>query len=311
MRAVIYLPFALSAVLVGLSRFVCRRTAPRRAAWSVTGAMLVLAGAVAGALGLLAWPLVARDPLVAHLGRWRPGAVNHGIPVPLDVSLAASLGLVAVTYIVLRRLRLLRAEFVETALMHAELASAGAATVVVVDDALPTAVAMPGTPARPGRVVVSTALLDVLDDDERAAVLAHEHAHLAHAHRIFTAVTALAAAVNPMLGPVRHDVAFALERWADEDAAARTSPAITARALTKAALAKLSLLQHRVVESRMAMHLVHLGVPQRVAALLDRDAPRRRVEVVWLIAIVAVVAVGAVGWAMHDTERLFEALRAR
>ena len=59
------------------------------------------------------------------------------------------------------------------------------------------------------------------------------------------------------------------------------------------------------------MHLAHLGVPQRVAALLVREAPRRRVEVVWLIVVVAIVAVGAVGWAMHDTERLFEALRAR
>ena len=310
MRAVIYLPFVLSAVLVGLSRLVCRRTSPRRAAWSMTAAMVVLAGSAFGALGLLAWPLVARDSVVAHLGRWRPGAVNHGVPVPIVVSVAASLGLVVVSALVLVRVRRLHSEFAAISRMHAALASAGGGSVVVVDDPVPTAVAVPATPARRGRVLVSTALLEALDDEERAAALAHEHAHLAHAHRNFIVVTALAAAVNPMLGPVRDDVAFALERWADEDAAARTHPTIAARALTKTALAKLSLLQRQVAVAG-AMHLGHLGVPERVAALLEPAVRRRRVEVVWLVAVVVVVAIGALGWATHDTERLFEALRTR
>ena len=59
------------------------------------------------------------------------------------------------------------------------------------------------------------------------------------------------------------------------------------------------------------MHLGHLGVPERVAALLEPAVRRRRVEVVWLVAVVVVVAIGALGWATHDTERLFEALRTR
>ena len=80
MRTEIYLPFLLSAVFAVLSRRVCRRTSPPAAAWSVTLAMALLAGSAMAALGLLTWPLVARLPVVAHLGDWRPGAVNHGVP---------------------------------------------------------------------------------------------------------------------------------------------------------------------------------------------------------------------------------------
>ena len=305
MRAVIYLPFALSVALVGLSRLVCRSTAPRRAAWSVTAAMVVLAASTVGALGLLAWPLVARVPLIAHLGRWRPAAVNGGVPVPLVISVLALLALIAMGSRVLNQLHRLHDELMETSKLHVELPTAGAA-LAVLEDPVPVAHALPRTLVHPGRVVVSTGLLDALDDDERAAVLAHEHAHLAHAHRVFCVLTALATATNPLLVPARHGVAFALERWADEDAAARTSRTVAARALTKAALAKLSTL-----EVRVALGIDRLGVPQRVAALLDRHDRDHRRELAWLVGLVAVVGIAAVAWATHDTERLFEALRTR
>jgi beta-lactamase regulating signal transducer with metallopeptidase domain len=179
----------------------------------------------------------------------------------------------------------------------------------VLDDPMPAAHALAGTLTHRGRVMVSTGLLRTLDADERAAVLAHEHAHLTHAHRVFTAVNALAVALNPLLSPARGHLAFALERWADEDAAARTNPDIAARALAKAALARLSTLHHGVAPA-MSLPLDQLGVPERVAALLARDI-RRHNGLAWLVAGLALGGILALAWATHDTERLFEALRTR
>jgi len=191
---VIYLPLVLSPIFVVLSRLVCRRTSPRPAAWSVTVAMVLLAGSTMGTLVLLAWPLAARLSLVAQLGGWRPGAVNHGVPVPEVVSITATAALAAVAAVVVRQGIRLGRGFREIANLHTVLAPTGAPAVAVVEDLNPSAHAVPGTSTRPGVVVMSTGLLEVLDPEERAAVLAHEHAHLAHGHRVFVIVAELAAA---------------------------------------------------------------------------------------------------------------------
>lgn len=316
MRTVIYLPFALSLVFVGLSGLVCRRTSPRPAAWSLTVAMVLLAVSTVGALVLLAWPLAARLPLVAQVGGWRPGAVNHGVPVPEWVSVLAALALAAVAVLVVRQVRSVGNRLVEIARMHADLEPTGAAAVAVVDDPRPSAHALPRTVAHQGVVVVSTGLLDALDGEERTAVLAHERAHLAHGHRLFLIVGGLAAAMNPLVLLGGDDLAFALERWADEDAAACTSRMVTARALAKAALAKLAMVPERIASGSarcaglMVMELGRLGVPQRVAALLHPDADRRRTGLAWLVAGVALIAVAAIVWATRDTEHAFEVLQA-
>ncbi|WP_406331745.1 M56 family metallopeptidase [Streptomyces sp. NBC_00203] len=98
-----------------------------------------------------------------------------------------------------------------------ELPAAG--DLAVVDDPVPAAFALPGTP---GRVVVSSGMLQALSTDERRALLAHERAHLSHRHHLFLLVLQLAAAVNPLLRPLVREGAFAVERWADE--AAETCP---------------------------------------------------------------------------------------
>ena len=309
MHAIVYAPFAVSAVLVALSALVCRTAAPRMAAWTLVGAMLVVAGTFAGALALLAWPLFARDALIAHVGRWNPGAVGAGVPVPLAVSVGAFLALSTIAFRVVRVLRSMRSDYVESATIHRGLPMTSS-SVVVVEDPLPVAHALPRTILLPGRVIVSSGLLAALDADERAAVLAHEHAHLRHGHRVFTVAGALATAMNPLLTPVRNDLAFVLERWADEDAVVRTSRGTTARALTKAALAQLSAARRGTAAATVALHLGHLGVVRRVSALSDEHAQRRRSSMVWLTVAVGIVAIAAVAWGAHDTERLFEALRS-
>jgi beta-lactamase regulating signal transducer with metallopeptidase domain len=302
----VYLPLVASLVLVGLSRLACRRISPRLAAWSIAGAVVVVAGSAVGALALLAWPLVARIPVVADLGRWRVDSVAAD-PVPIVVSVLATGALAGLALRLVRQLQRLHGELVEARRLHDSLAAASSrrdrdGELAVLDDPRPTAHALAGTLTHRGRVVVSTGLLAALDDDERAAVLAHEHAHLAHGHRFFDAAATLASAINPLLAPVRRHLAFALERWADEDAAARTSRPVAARALTRAALARLA------TPPGPALPLDRLGVPQRVTALL-RPPPTHRAGLAWLVTVVALASAVAVAWATHDTEELFEALR--
>ncbi len=69
-------------------------------------------------------------------------------------------------------------------------------------------------------------------------LLAHEQAHLDHHHHRLTAAAGAAAAVNPLLIPARDAIGYLVERWADEDAAARVGDrGLAARAVARAALA--------------------------------------------------------------------------
>ena len=81
-------------------------------------------------------------------------------------------------------------------------------------------------------------MLDALDPDERRVLLAHERAHARSHHYLFTALTYLAAAANPLLRPVAAAVTYTVERWADETAARDCGDRrLAARAIGKAALA--------------------------------------------------------------------------
>ncbi|WP_344343058.1 M48 family metalloprotease, partial [Kitasatospora putterlickiae] len=74
----------------------------------------------------------------------------------------------------------------------------------------------PGRPAEPGRIVVTAGMLRALDARERAALLAHERAHLTARHHLFLALAAHAAAAHPALRALRAPLGHHLERWADE-----------------------------------------------------------------------------------------------
>jgi hypothetical protein len=104
---------------------------------------------------------------------------------------------------------------------HQRLRAAGTPKngLVVADWSTPLAVAVPG---RPGHLLVTSGMLRLLDADQRRVLFAHENAHLNHRHHRLVTLTACAAAVNPLLIPVRAAVAYLVERWADEDAAAVT-----------------------------------------------------------------------------------------
>jgi Zn-dependent protease with chaperone function len=105
-----------------------------------------------------------------------------------------------------------------------------------VPDDIPGAYALPGFT---GRIVVSTAMLHALPADERAVLLAHEAAHLTHRHHAYLLTAELAAAANPLVRPSLGAVRRAVERWADEAAAAEVGDRdLAARALARAGLAR-------------------------------------------------------------------------
>jgi hypothetical protein len=152
-------------------------------------------------------------------------------------------------------------------------------------------------------------------------LLAHERAHAGGLHYLFTTATRLAAAANPLLRPVAAAVGYAVERWADELAAAAIGDReLTARAIARAALAATaapSRKPRRAARTGAALGAVstpaRIGragpVPRRVAALLH-PPPQPRLLLL-AVAILLVAAAGVSGLeAARDLHALLEAARA-
>ncbi|MER7751793.1 M56 family metallopeptidase [Kitasatospora sp. NPDC097643] len=176
--------------------------------------------------------------------------------------------------------------------------------------ALPGRLRRPGRPGEPGRIVVTSGMLRALTGPERAALLAHERAHLTARHHLFLAVAEHAAHLHPALRPLRAPLGYHLERWADEVAAARVGDrATTARAVGRAALAASRSpwpARPRLVAA------AHSGpVPRRVAALLQPPRPtavgtRRRPAALALAACLALTTAATLE-ATADLHRTVEA----
>ena len=270
MTYAVYLPLILPVLLALAAKHAGERLRPRTGAIGLTVAASAAAAASMWALTLLTLTLFDDLPSMA--------ARAHGLPEPVPdwvaVPAAAAIALATAAFgkdLRQRRstVRLLRGD--QTA----------ADDVVMAADDEPLAVALPG---RPGRILLTTGMARLLGPGERAAVLAHERAHLAHRHHVLMAVTGAAAAVNPLLRPVRDTVAYLIERWADEDAAAALGDRdLVARAVAKASLA--------TVDRRPALG-VHGGVVvRRVRALHEPHPPASRKL---LVATSIVVGAGLV-----------------
>jgi beta-lactamase regulating signal transducer with metallopeptidase domain len=171
--------------------------------------------------------------------------------------------------------------------------------VVVLDDPRPDAFT---TPAPAARIMVTTGLLSALTQDEQRVVLAHERSHLKHRHIWWTLTADLAAAVNPLLRPTARVVAQAVERWADEDAAAEVGD----RRLVARTIARAALLQHDAARRPSTTPAVTGGdVPRRVRAMLDQPPRSRPIAALTLAALLATATLGA-GAVERTGERLFE-----
>ncbi|MER5511711.1 M56 family metallopeptidase [Streptomyces sp. NPDC002766] len=261
----VYVPLVVTVVLAGLAPRVARQRAPRPAAWSLACAAVVTAIGWLGSLALLAFTAFAQIPEVAEEGHWSVAALRTRDPVFLSVAavsaLALVVGLVSLGVAAVRQVRHLLWARRECGRVP------GDTELAVLDDDVPQAFALPGAP---GRIVVSRGMLRCLGDAEREAMLAHERAHLHGRHHLFQTVWRLTAAVTPLLRPLAEAGGFALERWADEEAAARVgSRTVVARAVGRAALASAAVVRPAALAATGG------SVPQRVQALLSPPPPRR------------------------------------
>ncbi|CAL2074181.1 M56 family metallopeptidase [Streptomyces murinus] len=260
MRFDVYSPLALSLLLAAAGPLTGRYVAPAAAARVLAAAAVVTAGATTWSLVLLGAALLGDvPPVVRAAGQGGPAAD----PVPVVIGLAACLALVVVG---VRLHRAVRAERRTRRALRLLCAGQPADTeLIVAASAVPRACAVPG---RPGRILVTSAMLGALGPAERRALLAHERAHLAHRHDVLVTAATLAAAADPLLCPVRSTVVYLVERWADERAAA----AVGDRRTTAHALARAALTAQRG-GAVCALHFADRAVTRRIAALQAAPQP--------------------------------------
>jgi Zn-dependent protease with chaperone function len=305
----LYLPLVIPALAGAAARPLAARLEPRLATWLLTSATVALAACSTAALALLAGFAAARAPALAALGGYSLAVMQRLDPIPVPAGALAALALagaaVGVAVIFRNRARGLAESYRRAAGLSEH------ESVVVLPGPAIEAYALPG---RPGRIVVSGRLLDRLDTGRRAALIAHEQAHLAGRHHLFASVARLAAAANPMLLPVARTVEYTVERWADEHAAAVTGD----RRLVAETIGEVALLAtpRRRRTSSIALGAVGLftervsvawagPVPRRVAALLA-SPPRRRTALVAASAAIVLLAGVSALEAARDLHALLE-----
>ncbi|SFW73092.1 M56 family metallopeptidase [Amycolatopsis australiensis] len=273
------IPLLLPLLAWPVSRLVTPRVPPRAASWLLTGTCLILAGSSTAALALLAFSGLSLLPVVAEAGHWSPEALRTlgGVDVPVSIGAGAALAVLAVLLV---RTNVHNARWIHRVSRELDEHSPHGG-VVLLPGREPVAFAVPG---RGGRIAVSGGMLAALNPHERAALLAHERAHLSSRHHVFLLALTLSSTLNPLLHPLCSAAGFALERWADEAAAARVGDrTVVAHAVAKAALAARP-------HGGFALAATGGPVPRRVTALLERPAGLRRTSVAVLSAAVLGVA---------------------
>jgi Zn-dependent protease with chaperone function len=308
-QAATALPLLASVVLYLGSPWLGRRLPPRTAVRLLTAATLVTALGAGFTLGVAGFVLMAQVPWIAMLGHWSPAVVASGETLPDAPAAVAAVTVTVLLAASIRRAVVAGVDLVRAALVCRRLGPSVAGLVVVEDD-VPDAYALPGVG---GRVVVSTAMLRALSAGERQVLLAHEAAHLTGRHHVYVQLAELAAAANPLLRPVAAAVELAVERWADEVAAEQVGDReLAARALARAGLARAAATRAglgRATATRpgpaVALAAADAEVAHRARALLAAP-PRPRPALAGALAALMLATVGAVAVTAHDTESRFE-----
>jgi Peptidase family M48 len=233
MHLAVYLPLVIPALAALAARPLADRLPPDAATWLLAGSSLALAATSSAVLGLLALSALVRVPFVDAVANMSVQAISRGDTVSVPVAIAAG-ALLAWAAAAAARALWRRATAIVAAGRQARRLP-GSGQVVVTEDDAADAYTLPGWPCR---IVITSGMLRALSAPERQVLLAHERAHARGSHYLFTSAARLAAAANPLLRPVAAQVAYTVERWADEHAATATGDRpLTARAVARAALA--------------------------------------------------------------------------
>lgn len=140
----------------------------------------------------------------------------------------------------------------------------------IVENSEPFALAIP---ARGGRILISTALRDLLTREELAVVYQHEQAHLDRKHHVYMGLVHALVVVLPVLSRLEPAMRLAVERWADEEAAT----VVGNRRLVAETIGKVAL-SRTTSTSANGLGVADHEVSRRVQALLDPDASKGRLQ---------------------------------
>jgi hypothetical protein len=302
MAVAVSLPLLVAALLAVGARRTGRALPPAVAVPALTLAAFVTALACGFVLTAVAFGYIAQIGALDETGHWSVHALRTLDPVPPPIGITAAVLATAVAASAARGAvhvaeNLWRAE---TTCRRLGPAPGG---LVVVDGTRPEAFALAAISTR---IVISTAMLRALSPDERSVLLAHETSHARRRHHIYTLATDLAATANPLLRPVAAAVRAAVERWADEDAAA----AVGDRPLTARALARGALTAGRPRSTRPGGLAAGGGdIVARTRALLAPPPRPRRLLTATILLLTALSVTGGIATA-HDTEHRFEQAQA-
>lgn len=259
-----FLPVLVAAALALVVTGIHRRLPGRHATMVITAAMVTVVVAALPTVWLLSLAFLAHVPLVGNGFQWCAKAVDAhghiGAPVGIPASVLAIIG----SWHAVRTLRATRR------LRH-DLPG----HVQIAENEHPFAMTLPG---RAGQVVLSSGLVDLLDEEEQQVVLAHEAAHGRYRHDRYLLVAAVASSTIPMLRPLAARLQFSLERWADEAAV----NVVGDRQLVAVTLGKVALSTPPALAG--VLPFAGLGVAARVATLLGppvRNPGRLLAGVVW------------------------------
>lgn len=280
------IPLLVCMLIAVVATTAHRRLPPALATRFVTIALVVVLVAALPTVLIVAISFLAHAPLVGVGFQWCAQAIGmHGSVSPW----------VGVPVLVLLAVGLVRAGRV--LIDHRRFRTDEPQAVHVVDSGRPYAVTLPG---KAGQIVVSTAMLDLLDDDEQRVVLAHERAHARHRHDRYLLAAELVAAVLPPLRTLARRVNYSIERWADEVAVTTCGD----RRFVAMTLGKVALQTH----PRTVASFGGLGVASRMSALMAPPVARpRRPSLAALWATLALAAMFS-AHQLHHLERLVAAL---
>ena len=271
--AIVALVVAMTTAVAAL--LVPRRMRPDTAARLITALVLLSFGAAIWTMLLVVTANIVQMHGVAERLAWCSDIVtrHRGSFTPIGF---VAVGTAATAAASAARVRVRQ---------HRQRAYGDGEELAVIVSEQPVAYALPG---RPGQVVVSTGMLRSLDPHERRVLLAHERSHLRRGHHRYIRLTELAAAAMPLLRPLNSRLRFAVERWADEDAADETGD----RALVACAIARAALASHS--SPRLGLAIADAGVVERVEIMLAGPTSRSPLIEVTLGAVIVTGAAGLV-----------------